>query len=412
MLRFTNLSSKAAILSVGVVLSLVASSDQSAFQEIVRTAALSSGYQPPKLVLIERDTNIVDEGKQLFDSEHLSLNARITCATCHIKSKASTDGLPNAAGIHGKGEGLKRFYSGAKIVPRNTLALWGVGGKGFDTFFWDGRVDFASKNKISQFGTAVPSDDPLVTAVHLPVVEIRESIDEDDFILEQKKESVESARNVYEAIVRNLTMHETSVMESLSSDLGIPVEELTFLHVARALASFIRSEFQIRQTKFEMFMRGEESLTAKELSGAITFFGKGGCSSCHSGPYFTDLDFHSVPFPQLGFGKNGFGIDYGRYNATFNPADLYQFRTPSLLNITRTAPYGHSGSIPDLTRAVVTHFDPLSIIDLSQQSDLGRHEFYKYLARSSTANVVNFLTKSEVEDVVVFLRTLTFNKTQ
>lgn len=383
---------------------------QEAFQKIVRTAAINAGYQSPEEIRLSTDKNLRDEGERLFGSEHLSLNARITCATCHIKNQASTDGIPNAAGIHGAGEGLERLYSGAKIVPRNTLGLWGVGGQGFDTFFWDGRVDFSLKQKISQFGSRVPSDDPLVTAVHLPVVEIRESIDEDDFVREQKQESVDSARNVYEAIVRNLKQNEPSLMESLARDVGLDSSEINFLHVARAIASFIRSEFAIQGNKFDAFVKGQQDLSRKELRGAMTFFGKGGCSICHSGPYFTDLKFHTVPFAQLGFGKNGFGIDYGRYNATFDPNDLYRFRTPSLVNIERTAPYGHSGSMPDLRSAIVAHYDPLSVVELAEYDDLQRHEFYKYLARSSTVNVVNFLSQQEVEYLVEFLKTLTFAK--
>ncbi len=407
-MKFTNLSFKALVILGGLSAPSLGISSQGAFQEIVRKAAFNAGYKSPEEVRIRTDESLREEGKGLFNSQHLSLNARITCATCHIANKASTDGIPNAVGIHGVGEGLERFYSGAKIIPRNTLGLWGVGGVGFNTFFWDGRVDFSPEKKISQFGSKVPSADPLVTAVHLPVVEIRESIDEDDFVREQKQESVDSARNVYEAIVRNLKQHEPSLMASLANDLGLKLEDVKFLHVARAIASFIRAEFKIHESKFDSFVKGEQKLSEQELQGAMLFYGKGGCSVCHSGPYFTDLQFYTIPFPQLGFGKNGFGIDYGRYNATFDPKDLYRFRTPSLLNVERTAPYGHSGSIPDLKAAVIGHYDPLAVVELQQYDDLQRHEFYKYLAKSSTPNIVNFLTRSEVEELVTFLKTLSF----
>ena len=75
---------------------------------------------------------------------------------------------------------------GGAIIPRNTLPLWGRGGVGFEVFFWDGRVDFSDKAKLSPFGEDIPSEDPLITMVHLPTVEIREMLIEDEFISGQK----------------------------------------------------------------------------------------------------------------------------------------------------------------------------------------------------------------------------------
>ena len=75
---------------------------------------------------------------------------------------------------------------------------------------------------------------------------------------------------------------------------------------------------------------------------------------CHAGAYFTDFQYHTIAFPQLGSGRNGFGIDYGRFNVTYNPADLYKFRTPPLFNVTNTPPYGHSGSVNSLESCKVS----------------------------------------------------------
>ena len=139
------------------------------------------------------------------------------------------------------------------------------------------------------------------------------------------------------------------------------------------------------------------------------FYGKGRCSICHAGPHFSDFKFHVVPFPQLGFGKNGFGVDYGRFNATLDPKDLYKFRTPPLYNVQKTAPYGHSGSVATLEEAIIAHFDPLRLIDLSSVDALTRHDFYKKLTLSSeTANTVGFLSAEDVNDLVSFLKTLSF----
>ena len=377
--------------------------------KILRSAIIENGFKSPEYMYINEHENLAPEGEIFFKSNHLSLNGSISCATCHISKKGSSDGIPNAAGVRGLGEGRERLLSGAKIVPRNTLALWGVGSKDFNTFFWDGRVDFGSIKIISQFGSQIPSHDPLITAVHLPVVEIRETLEEDDFVLAHKQESLSGAKSVYKAIVKNLITHEQEAIENLANKIGVDIKDIKFLDIATSIAAFIRAEFKIKNTRLNDFVKRKEELTKNELRGGLIFYGKGNCISCHSGPNFTNQRFYTVAFPQLGFGKNGFGIDYGRYNATFNPKDLYKFRTPSLYNLSKTSPYSHSGSVSKIEDAVRAHYDPLSLIKISDYSDLQRHQFYKYLARNDAVNKVNFLTQDEVDLVVEFLGTLDFD---
>jgi cytochrome c peroxidase len=139
------------------------------------------------------------------------------------------------------------------------------------------------------------------------------------------------------------------------------------------------------------------------------FYGKGHCVACHSGPYFSDFKFHVIATPQLGFGANGFGVDYGRFNATFDPRELYAFRTPPLYNVEKTAPYGHSGSLATVEEVITTHFDPLRFVDVAAMDKFGRHEFYKRLTLSAeAATTIGFLSDEEVKEIVSFLRTLSF----
>ena len=86
---------------------------------------------------------LVDAGRVLFDSTTVSANGDMSCRTCHLDDFGSADGIPNAVGVGGVGEGPERALSGGGTIPRNTLPLWGRGGPGFDTLFWDGKVDFA-----------------------------------------------------------------------------------------------------------------------------------------------------------------------------------------------------------------------------------------------------------------------------
>lgn len=378
-------------------------------ENILREAALVNGLTPVETTHLEQDPILVEIGEALFESTALSLNDDISCQTCHLDEFGSADGIPNAVGVGGKGEGIERGLHGGAIVPRNTLPFWGRGGKGFDVFFWDGKVDFKNKQKISQFETLHPSNDPLITAIHLPPLEIREMIIEDNFISENKTEEVSNAEVVYEALLKSIRLNEKSTVSALASYFNIQTSELKFIHIAHALSSFIRDNFKLRETRFHEFVFNGQKLDESELKGGLIFYGKGKCSVCHSGAYFTDFEFHNIVLPQIGFGKNGFGVDYGRFNVTTNPKDLYKFRTPPLYNVTKTRPYGHSGSVNELADVITYHFDPLVAYDTDTMSQFDRNELFKRIASIDTTSQIGYLDETEISDVVNFLKTLDFD---
>ena len=396
--------------AISFMIGTAAGADDRSFFEILRNAALANGLLPPQQLFVDTDQHLAAVGRAFFESKNLSLNGRIACRTCHLDAFSSGDGLPNAVGIFGTGEGPARAFSEGKIVPRNTLPLWGRGGQGFDVFFWDGKVDFSGRRPLSQFGADVPSPDPLLTAVHLPPVEIREMIDDDADVSRFKTESPQQAQLLYTRILSRLVETERTAMEDLASSLNKQLNELAFSDVARSIAAFIRSEFRLRDTDFHRFVFGDGQLSPDEIQGGLIFYGKGKCVNCHTGPYFSDLRFHAVPFPQLGFGKNGFGIDYGRFNVTFDPDDLYKFRTPPLFNVAITPPYGHSGSLAKLRDAIVAHYDPLRNLDPDAMTSLSRHEYYKRMAAvGHNFRLFSVLTDQEVAKVIEFLNTLSFS---
>jgi cytochrome c peroxidase len=76
------------------------------------------------------------------------------------------------------------------------------------------------------------------------------------------------------------------------------------------------------------------------------FFGKAKCSSCHTGPNFTDHGFHNVGTPDK---------DEGRFAISKQIGDKGSFKTPTLREIARTAPYMHDGSLKTLEE-VVEHY--------------------------------------------------------
>ena len=121
----------------------------------------------------------------------------------------------------------------------------------------------------------------------------------------------------------------------------------------------------------------------------------------------SDLDFHAMPFDQLGFGKNGFGVDYGRYNTTLEAADLYLFRTPPLINVTKTAPYTHSGAISDLATMIQIHADPLMNYDGRSRTNIQRREdLARLLTWGGASQLPEPLSEKEIQQLIAFLMTL------
>jgi len=378
-------------------------------EAVLRKAALENGLRSVEESWPEFEPEKAEVGKLLFESELLSLTRNVSCRNCHLDEFGSADGLPLGHGAGGVGKGIERMKSPAGVLSRNALALWGRGGVGFDVFFWDGRVDASSGDIRSQFGTMAPSGDPLVVSVHLPPVEFREMIGESDATEWLRQGDVGAAARVHHEIARRI--RETpEIAAPLAAASRIEVGELTYLQIAEAIAAFIRSEFRLRETRFHRFVFEGEPLTERELAGGLLFYGRGQCAVCHTGAYFSDLQFHAIPFAQFGFGFNGFGIDYGRYNFTLDPRDRYAFRTPPLYNVTKTAPYSHSGVEPDLAGAIRAHVDPLAEIDTSRLSALDRAEVYQKIARwSQEPSYAVELSDAEIAELVAFLAALDFD---
>lgn len=105
--------------------------------------------------------------------------------------------------------------------------------------------------------------------------------------------------------------------------------------IVHALASFLRT---LRSGNSDWDRR---ELSSKALQGEALFTGKAGCASCHVPPLFTDKTFHNV-----GIGMNADKPDVGRQGKTG------AFKTPSLRDVSKTAPYFHDGSVATLAEAV------------------------------------------------------------
>jgi cytochrome c peroxidase len=152
--------------------------------------------------------------------------------------------------------------------------------------------------------------------------------------------------------------------------------------MARAIATYERTIVS-PITRFDRWIDGDaQALNAQEIEGFKVFTGAGGCSNCHAGFALTDQAFHDTGLP---------GDDRGRGAVLRLPAAEHAFKTPSLREIGRTAPYMHDGSLPTL-EAVVRHYETHVVERPTLSADLPRK-----LA----------LSDPERDALLAFLKTLT-----
>lgn len=332
---------------VGVVLTVVASADVVA-------------QRPGEPGVATNLTHWALLGEKLFEDRRLSADGQVSCATCHQRARAFTDGLRVAKGL------------GGQPGTRNTPTLLGIASAPF--LNWDGRRTTLE----DQVG------EPLLHPLEHGL------IDENDLL----------ARLV-------ATGEYASLFEQLPGDAGI-----TMPRVRAALATYVRT-LQSGTSHFDKFVvqRDEGALSSVQRQGLALFAGSAGCSECHkigTDSRFTDDGFHSLGVgmeriqPSLGaVAKRAFKLDettrfrailedgqiasLGRFVVTRQARDIGKFRTPSLRNVAVTAPYMHDGSVATLEEA------------------LDRELYYRGLATGEPI----VLTLEERHAIIAFLHALT-----
>lgn len=302
-----------------------------------RIAALSPIPAPPPRPTnrLADDPDAAAVGARLFHDPLLSVDGATSCATCHVAERSFTDGRPVAVAVG----------TGRRNTPTIETVAWQT------WFFWDGRAD-------SGWAQATG---PIVNPI-------------------------EMASTPERVLAR--------VREGYAEDWarlfgGVPEDPaLALAQVGKVLEAFERT-ISPGPSRFdrwaEAFERGEESdlLTVEEQRGLKLFVGEADCVSCHNGPLFTDHSFHTLGIPTQAKG----GVDVGRavgapevLEDPYNCRGAYSddptacdelrfldpafpdwpaaFKTPTLRNVSRTAPYMHDGSMATLT-AVLQFYNEL-----------------------------------------------------
>ncbi len=294
-------------------------------------------------------------GQRLFFEPRLSADGRFACASCHRPDRAFSDGLPRAIG---RDLGRERDSGAGAVLERNTPTLWDADQQRW--LGWDGAFD----SLWSQ-------------ALH-PLLSPREMA-------------------ATPAQLRQLLRHDTELAcrwRQLHGGAAPPADDdaLT-VALAKPLGAFVGT-LRSGRSAFDQFrdalLRGEPRAAARyplaAQRGLRLFIGRGQCSSCHSGPLFSNGEFGDIGalfFARPGVvdpGRHGGiqALQASRYNLLGGFSDhaddevsrktrhvllqhrnFGEFKVPSLRQVAHTAPYLHDGQLTTLA-AVVEHYSTLS----------------------------------------------------
>ncbi len=152
---------------------------------------------------------------------------------------------------------------------------------------------------------------------------------------------------------------EQQVLQPITNplEMDMSLEELpqrvgrNAVDVSQALAAYVRT-ILAGNSRYDRYLSGERSaLSAGEQDGLRLFRGKANCGTCHVGANLTDERFHNTGIAW----ENGFR-DAGRFAVTQREADRGAFKTPTLREAARRAPFMHDGSLATI-EDVIEYYD-------------------------------------------------------
>jgi len=275
-------------------------------------------------------------GRRLFFDPILSIDRKVSCASCHDPRFGFS-----------RPEALPRGVNG-KTAARNAPTLLNRAFGKFNS--WDGRAATLEKQVLLPIENPLEMDLPLETAL---------------------------------SRLKNEPSYATEFAQAFDKGLNRT-------NLARALSLFIRT-LTLGNSPVDRFRSGEvTAMTPSERAGFWIYESKGRCWRCHSGPNFTDESFHNT-----GVGALDKTPQEGRQAITYNLHDRGRFKTPTLRGLTFTAPYMHDGSLTTLEQVVAfyrrggtpnTHVDPvLKPLDLDDNDAANLVAFLKSLSATPPA---------------------------
>lgn len=343
----------------------------------LRTALAAQNMQSPATPATQ-DPHEVELGRMLFFDKILSTRGDISCSGCHHPTLRMHDAIPLSKGTQGEGLGKeRRLFEGQMMVARNATDVFNRGLPGMKTMLWDARVEELSTGRlVTPAENELPSglSGALAAQALFAMIDDREMHAKDGmfspltggpdaggFMPPFPREEESSTTAIWQNIANRVrfTPGYVPLIEAAYPDQ--PIWEFSIADVGNALAAFQTERLTTLDTPFDRYLKGDQyALTATQKEGAVLFYGKAQCSSCHAGPLMTDQKLHNLLVPEIGPGKAGTpGEDRGRGDITGKPEDSYRFRTPPLRNVAETGPYMHNGAIGSLEQVVRHHLDPV-----------------------------------------------------
>jgi cytochrome c peroxidase len=298
-------------------------------------------------------------GRLLYFDSRLSADDTIACSSCHLPAKAFTDNLPAAVGI----DGSVGTRSAPTVINRGSASEQ----------FWDGRAASLEEQ----------AKGPLVNPIEMGMPSLE--------AVTKKVAAIAGYREFFDEV------------------FGRPVH---IDDIARAIAAFERTVVS-GNSRFDRYEAGKrDALTEAELRGLAIFRSKGRCSQCHSGWNLSDEKYHNT-----GVGWDQAMVDVGRFSVTGREEDMGAVRTPTLREISRTAPYMKDGRF-DTLEQVVDYYDegviwnPFLDVELTRKTRTLEQTLEMYSGEGEPgpapkAEVQDLeLTDQEKRDLVAFLKTL------
>lgn len=291
-------------------------------------------------------------GKKLFFDPALSGNGKRSCANCHRPDKAFTDGLRKSLHLNEQ-----------DFVARNAPTLLNVAFQ--QSFFHDGK-----------------------------------SYQLEDQVLKVITNKDEMAGNM-EQIIAYINNNEWYKTHFRNAFKGLN-NNITSYTILNCIAEYERTLVSLN-SRFDQYLRGDDSkLTAREINGYNLFAGKALCGSCHFFPLFNGTvppAFYDTEFEVIGTPEDPenskIDRDPGRGEISRMSVQESGFKTPTIRNITLTAPYMHNGVYRTLDE----------ILEFYHRG--GGKGFGFPIENQTLPFDTLILTPSEKEDIILFMQSLT-----
>jgi len=319
-------------------------------------------------------------GKQLFFSKDLTPKKNFSCASCHIPQLGWADNKK-----------LSKIQR--ETVNKHTPSLWNVGANRW--FFWDGRADtlWAQATQSLEAHDELDSNRIFIARMVITNPQLRAAY------LKLFK-SFPECININKLPKEGKPSHHNSQMNKnwlqLSTCQKQGINEL-FIAVTKMIAAFEETIIS-KQSPFDQFAKSlqlqqvSSALTEQQQQGLKIFIGKAKCISCHSGPNFTDNEFHSIffnddavisghtryegikkllkdPFNSKGRYSDQDPTHFNKLDYVYRNIELKgKYKTPSLRNITESAPYMHDGRMDRLEK-VIKYYSQISSSESEQHQE-------------------------------------------